>query len=191
MPLPHERPTDSAVAKGIAGQLAAVVPVIETERLRLRAPAIGDFQAYAEIVESAAGRFLLDEPDREGAWHDFAQMTATWMLQGHGVWTVENKRTEELLGFVLIGMEPGDHEPELGYMFREGAQGRGFATEAARAAKAYAFETLQLETLVSTIDKENARSCALAERLGGVRDKKAEAAHGNAILVYRYRHETG
>lgn len=188
---PHECATENEAAKEIAGRLAAIVPVIETDRLRLRAPAIGDFQAYAQIAESASGRFLLEEPSREHAWLDFAQMTATWILQGHGVWTVEGAKTGNVLGFALIGMEPGDHEPELGYMFLESAHGRGLATEAAGAVRDYAFKTMKLKSLVSTIDKQNRRSRALTERLGGVRDPQAEVAHGNAILVYRYRPETG
>ncbi|WP_419907248.1 GNAT family N-acetyltransferase [Hoeflea sp.] len=190
MVLPHECATQSAPARAIADRLAAIIPVIETERLRLRAPVINDFQVYAEIVGSSSGRFLIDEPNRENAWLDFAQVTATWMLQGHGVWTVEDRQKRDVLGFVLIGMEPGDHEPELGYMFLEKAHGRGLAGEAAGAVRDYAFEALELKTLVSTVDKYNSPSCALAERLGGVRDAKAEAAHQNAILVYRYRPET-
>ena len=186
--LPHERPATGPAA-AFAARLAAELPVIETERLRLRAPRIEDFDAYAEIATGPAGHFVIDEPTRENAWFDFTQMTATWLLRGHGLWSVETRDTNELLGFVLLGFEPGDHEPELGYMFRDSATGKGYATEAARAARAHAFDALAMPTLVSTIDHDNTASHALATRLGATRDPKAEAAHGNAIRVYRYTAE--
>lgn len=185
MTLPHERPA-SGPAAAFAAHLAAELPVIETPRLRLRAPRIEDFQAYAEIATGPSGRFLIDEPSRENAWCDFTQMTATWLLRGHGLWSVETREKGDLVGFVLLGFEPGDHEPELGYMFRDHATGRGYATEAARAARAHAFDTLGMTTLVSTADHDNAASHALAERLGASRDPKAEAAHGDAVRVYRH-----
>ena len=188
MMLPHEIPATGPAAS-VAARLSAELPVIETERLRLRAPRIDDFQAYAEIATGPAGRFLSDNPSREGAWLDFAQMTATWLLRGHGLWSVETRDTADLIGFVVLGFEPGDHEPELGYMFRDTATGKGYATEAAHAARAHAFGTLDMTTLVSTIDHDNTPSHRVAERLGGTRDAEAETAHKNEIRVYRYRAE--
>ena len=183
--LPHEIPATGPAAD-FAAHLAAELPVIETARLRLRAPRIEDFQAYAEIATGPSGHFLTENPDREGAWLDFAQMTATWLLRGHGIWSVETRDTGDLAGFVVLGFEPGDHEPELGYMFREIATGKGYATEAAQAARDYAFGTLDMTTLVSTIDHDNAASHRVAERLDGKRDAAAETAHNNEIRVYRH-----
>lgn len=183
---PHEIPTPGPAA-GFAATLRAALPRLETERLLLRAPCLEDFDAYAEIGTSPRGRYLVeDNSDRDALWLDFAQMVATWLLRGHGVWTVESRANGVVHGFVLLGFEPGDHEPELGYLFREMAEGKGYATEAATAARDYAFATLRLPTLVSTIDHDNARSIALVTRLGATRDTAAEAAHGNAILVYRH-----
>ncbi|MEO0360222.1 MAG: GNAT family N-acetyltransferase [Pseudomonadota bacterium] len=185
MTAPHEIALPGRAA-GFAAQLAAGLPAVETRRLKLRAPRLEDFDAYAEIATGPAGRFLIEDPSRENAWFDFAQMVAAWLLRGHGLWSVETKEAAELVGFVLIGFEPGDHEPELGYMLRPGFEGEGYAIEAAAAAKRCAFDVLDLPSLVSTVDRDNARSRRLAERLGGLRDAAAEAAHGDAILVYRY-----
>ncbi|MEL7026999.1 MAG: GNAT family N-acetyltransferase, partial [Pseudomonadota bacterium] len=49
------------------------------------------------------------------------------------------------------------------------------------------FTELGLSTLVSYIDPENARSIALAERLGAVRDDEAEKPEDNPLV---YRHPT-
>ena len=186
---PHEIAATGPAA-AFAARLQSVLPVLDTERLRLRAPRIEDFETYAAIGESERGRYLVDDnTDRDALWLDFAQMVACWLLRGHGVWTVETRADSKAIGFVLLGFEPGDHEPELGYLFLPEAEGHGFAAEAARAARAHAFDTLGLKTLVSTIDHDNARSIRLAERLGATRDAAAEAAHGHAIQVYRHRAE--
>lgn len=183
--LPHERPIPGAAAD-FAARLRAELPVLETERLTLRAPVIEDFAPYAEIAASPEGRYLTDDQTRQSAWLDFAQMTATWLLRGHGLWTVTDRRSGDILGFFLIGFEPGDHEPELGYMLVPGARGRGIAAEAALAVRDHAFGTAGLPSLVSTVDADNAASNRLAERLGAHRDRAAEAAHGNMIRVWRH-----
>lgn len=187
MPDPHEHSAAPGPAIALMARLAGVIPTLQTERLRLRPPRLSDFAVYADIALSPRGRFLLEAPDREAAWYDFMNMVACWLMRGHGLWTVERKQDGAAVGFVLIGFEPGDHEPELGYMFAAEAEGRGYATEAARAAKVYAFHTLGFSTLVSTIDHDNAASFRVARRLGGVRDREAEAAHNNEIAVMRYR----
>lgn len=183
---PHEIATPGPAADA-AARMQAALPRLETARLILRAPRLEDFEIYARIGASDRGRHLVaDNTDRAALWLDFTQMVATWLLRGHGVWTVEARTDGAVLGFVLIGFEPGDHEPELGYLFRETAEGRGYAQEAATAARDHALTTLALPGLVSTIDPDNARSIRLATRLGAARDCAAEAAHGNTIRVYRH-----
>ena len=182
----HERPLILSEASALAERLSSLIPMLRTERLVLRAPRLSDFSVYADIVLSANGRFLLEEPSRENAWYDFVNMMACWLLRGHGLWAVERVHECELIGFVLIGFEPGDHEPELGFMVAEQHQGGGYAREAALRVKQFAFEELGFSTLVSTIDPDNTNSIKLAEWLGGVRDGAAEQAHDNQVLVYRY-----
>ncbi len=183
--LPHERPIPGPAAD-FAARLRAELPVIRTDRLTLRAPVIEDFALYARIAASPEGAYLTKDQTRESAWLDFAQMTATWLLRGHGLWTVEDRATGDTLGFVLIGFEPGDHEPELGYMLLPEARGKGYALEAACAVRDYAFDTCGLPMLVSTVDPDNTASHRLAARLGAVRDTCAEAAHGHAVHVWRH-----
>lgn len=185
MTLACEHPgTDRAATH--AARLQATIPALETTRLRLRAPQVGDFAYYAEITLGARGVHILQDRTRAAAWYDFAQMVACWFLHGHGLWTVETRADGRVAGFVLLGFEPGDHEPELGYMFRDWAEGRGFAAEAAQAARDYGFRDLGMTTLVSTVAHGNTRSAALAERLGAARDTAAEAAHGDKVMVYRH-----
>nr|WP_246849531.1 GNAT family N-acetyltransferase [Rubellimicrobium arenae] len=173
----------------MAARLGALVPSIETERLRLRLPTLADFPAWAEILCSPRSVHMGGPYDRDEAYMEFASAVGAWLLRGHGAWTIESRASGEALGFVLLGFEPGDQEPELGFFLRTMAEGQGIAEEAARAARRHGW-TLGLPSLVSYIDPPNARSVALAERLGARRDPEAEAALAGTVsegaLVYRH-----
>ena len=61
-------------------------------------------------------------------------------------------------------------EPELAYSLAPHAWGQGFATEAAAAARDWAFARHGLRRLASFIMPGNVRSIRVAERLGAVRE---------------------
>lgn len=153
-------------AATLAARISAEVPSLETAHLRLRPLRAEDFAIYAEIACSPRGRFLGAEMSRAEAWYDFANLAAGWLLHGHGAWTLEPRAGGAPLGFVLIGLEPGDEAPELGFLLTEAAEGRGLAAEAAIAARRFAQEELQLDMLVSYVDPANTRAIRLSERLG-------------------------
>lgn len=173
-------------ALAVAARFQALVPVLETERVTLRAPRLSDFTDYAEIVCTERGRHIGGPFSREEAWFAFSGAASGWMFHGHGAWTVEETATGAVLGFVALGLEPGDREVELGYLMTEAGEGRGLAAEAARAVRDWAARELHLTGLVSYVDPGNARSARLAERLGAARDATAEAAFGEPIHVYRH-----
>jgi RimJ/RimL family protein N-acetyltransferase len=179
MTAPHETPIPGPAAD-FALALNAHLPVLETPRLRLRAPALGDFEHWAEILCGPAGPHLGGPFGRDDAFTEFAAACGGWLLRGHGVWTVEAKAGGAVLGFVLIGFEPGDLEPELGYLFRKMAEGQGFATEAAAAARDHA-RSSGLPSLVSYVAPANARSARVAEGLGAV-----QAGTVDGSDVWRY-----
>lgn len=168
----------------LAARVAGAIPTLETERLVLRAPQLSDFDAYARIVASPRARYLT-VMSREDAWYDFAQMVAIWSLRGHGLWSVEAKDGGQLLGFIVLGFEPEDPEPELGFIFTEEGEGHGYAFEAASAARGFAFDQLDWDTLASFVAKGNSRSQRLAERLGATVEREIPEADGTT-LVYRH-----
>ena len=161
---PCELPS-SGRALGFALQLQERLPTLVTERLLMRAPRVEDFEQYAEIMCSERASYMDGPMSREDAWADFCNATANWVLHGHGLWTIGH--AGDAAGFVRLGFEPGDSEPELGFMLLDRFEGRGIAFEAANAAKAHAFEGLGWTHLVSYIDPRNVRSRKLANRLGG------------------------
>jgi RimJ/RimL family protein N-acetyltransferase len=178
---PH-RGAAALFAVALQGQL----PTLATGRLILRAPRVSDFESYAQIACTARGQHLGGPMSREDAWLDFSQTTATWLLHGHGLWAIGH--AGDIAGFVVLGFEPGDREPELGFMLTEAAEGRGVALEAAKAARDHGFETLGWSSIVSYIAPENAHAIALARRLGGLPDGQI-TQDGDTTLIYRYLRE--
>lgn len=163
-------------------------PVIETERLRLRRPEPRDAGAMVRFLTSrrAAG---IGGPHGAGrAWRSFAAELGHWDIHGFGMFAV-TERTGDDAALGLVGpWFPIDWpETEIGWMMFEGAEGRGIAFEAARAAIDHAFGDLGWDTAVSYIAPDNARSIRLAERLGARRDPEAAVPDPDKpCLVYRH-----
>jgi RimJ/RimL family protein N-acetyltransferase len=164
-----------------ATSVATAVPVLRTARLTLRAPRLGDFPAYAAIASSDRGVHVGGPLTETEAWDDFCRMTANWLLRGHGVWAIET-HAGDTVGFVLIGFEPGDADPELGWFLIESAEGQGYASEAAMAVHHHAFARLGLDRLVSYIAPENAASARVAARLGARPEGDLD---GSQVWVHR------
>lgn len=160
----------------MAAQIAAPVPVIGTARLRLRAPMLADFPAYEAIICADGGAAFGEAMTPSDAWLDFCELVAGWMLRGHGLFAVEARDDDRLIGFVTLDHEQGDPEPELGWFLLPEARGHGFATEAAAAIRDFAFDSLQMPALVSYTDPGNAASIAVARRLGAMPEGMVQGA---------------
>lgn len=171
-------PPAGAAARAAAAH-CAVLPSLETARLRLRAPVITDFPLWRAIYAAPEAVHFGGPFEAETAWEAFSVYTAGWLLHGHGLWAVERRADGVLLGFVHLGLEWDDEEPELGWMFAPEARGQGYASEAAAAARDHALALMP--TCVSAIDPENAPSRGVARRLGATLDEAATAAQGIGI----------
>ena len=192
MTAPHEVPPTGALAAR-AEALRAMLPVLETPRARLRPPRLEDFPAWAGILCSERAVHMDGPYARDDAFQDFDSAVGSWLLRGFGPWTVEDRATGATLGFVAVNMEPSDHEPELGWFVLPMAEGRGLTGEAAAAARDWAWAN-GVPSLVSYVGPDNARSAALARRLGAARDPGAEAAFGGTndadVTVWRHPRPT-
>ncbi len=145
-------------------------PTIETERLRLRPQRAGDFPSFAAFYASDRSRFAGGPLDRAWSWLAFAADVGNWSLLGFGGLMIEERANGLPVGQIGFNKPPHSPEHELAWLVFAEAEGRGFAFEAARAARAYAFETLGWKTMVSFISPDNVRSLALAQRLGAIYD---------------------
>ena len=143
-----------------------MIPVIETERLILRGPEMRDFEPHAEFYTTARSSALGGPCPRHDAWTKFVAAAGQWLLRGYGYWTLEEKATGRVLGRVGVNHPEYGLEPELAWTLFTGAEGQGFANEAALAARDHAGRVMGLGPLMSTIRADNARSLVLAARLG-------------------------
>lgn len=164
----------------------ANIPVLETDRLILRAPREADFQAECDFYASDRCAHVGGKMDPEQVWRMLACFVGHWAFRGYGFWGVEEKATGTYCGRVGLWKPEGWPEPEVGWTLMQAAEGRGIAHEAAIAARTYAYGTLGWDTAISLIAPENARSIALAERLGATLDYEWDHARFGRTLVYRH-----
>lgn len=163
---------------------AACIPVLETPRLRLRAPERADFEPYARFFASARAVNERGRCRRARAWGHFGSAVAGWVLNGYGAFSITDRETGAYFGEAGVFREHDYPEPELGWMLMPEAEGRGIAREAALAVRGWA-DGRGLVRLVSYISPRNARSIRLAERLGAVLDPAAAKVDPDD-LVYRH-----
>ena len=164
----------------------APIPTLHTERLTLRAPGPEDFEPYAAFYASDRAAMVGGPLERHEAWRGLAGLIGHWTLRGYGRWSVRDRATGEPLGTVGLHFPEGWPEPEVGWIVYEAAEGRGIAHEAALAARAHAYGTLGWRTAISTIDPRNARSIALAERMGARRDGAFEHPKHGTVPIWRH-----
>lgn len=166
----------------------AGTPVLTTERLVLRAPGPQDLPDFAAFAVSPRSAFVRAQALDEGQiWRAFGHIVGHWALRGFGQFVFADRATGAALGMAGPWLPAGWPEPEIAWtVWAPGAEGKGYAFEAAAAARAHAFRDLGWQTAVSYIDAGNARSIALALRLGAVRDEAAAHPGTEPCLVYRH-----
>lgn len=170
----------------------ADTPVIETERLTLRAPTRADYPAWEAFFASERSKFVGGPVDKRDSWRAYGHLVGMWALEGCGSFVMERREDGATLGSVGPWVPVYYPEREIGWtLWAEDAEGQGYAFEAASAARDFAFNTLGWDTAVSYIDHGNDRSVALACRLGAVEDPDAEQpTPGKTLHVYRHQKET-
>ena len=152
------------------------IPTVETARLRLRAFHAADLDAYSAMQANPnVMRYLLTgHATRIQTWYTMLTSAGSWALRGYGMWAVEEVAGGRFIGSVGL-FEPLDWpEPEIAYSLDEPYWHRGFATEAAAAARDWLFAHFPHQRLASFIRPENQASIRVAERLGAVLEGTAE-----------------
>jgi len=166
-------------------QSSPSIPVIETDRLRLRAPNMADWSLYAAFMASDRAAHMGGPFTKAAAWGMFCHDVAQWRLMGHGSLMIDKRVDGTCIGQVGINAGPLFPEHELGWLLCPGSEGQGYALEAAAALRNWGFNVLGLKTLVSYIHRDNDKSRRLAERLGALLDETAER-HDPEDVVYRH-----
>lgn len=161
-----------------------MIPTLTTERLILRAPMMGDFDALADFLAHDNSRWIGGPHNRDAAWRGFCGALGHWHLRGYGMWLVALKSDNTPVGRVGFINQMGWDEPELGWHVFPDFEGKGLAYEAALAARAHGPQ-FGIPAPISYVNADNKRSCALAERLGATVER-TRAFYGEPTLVYRH-----
>ena len=141
---------------------------LETQRLILRPMRESDFDALYRIFTDphVMAAFSHDPftPEQMQRWLD--RNLDHQKEFGYGLFSVTLKEIGELIGD--CGLEQMDdlNAAELGFDFRSDVWNQGYATEAARAVRDYAFGVLRLPQLISLIRVGNLASQRVAEKVG-------------------------
>jgi RimJ/RimL family protein N-acetyltransferase len=151
----------------------SVIPVVETERLRLRGHTLADFEALAAMWgDPDVVRHISGKPStREESWARMLRYPGHWHLLGYGFWAIEEKASGRFAGEGGFAdfkreIEPPIDAPEQGWALAAWAQGKGFAYEAMRAALDWAEAHFKRSDFVCMISPGNEPSLKLADRLG-------------------------
>jgi [ribosomal protein S5]-alanine N-acetyltransferase len=145
------------------------LPGIETSRLCLRPFREEHVEAIHEVwTEPSIRRFLWDNETISlgSALASVRQSVALAEEFGIGMWTIHERESGELIGFVGFRMVAGLARPEILYGLRPEHCGRGFATEAVRAALTHAFRAGLYDRIFAGGDPANEASFRLMERVG-------------------------
>jgi RimJ/RimL family protein N-acetyltransferase len=153
---------------------AIEVPMLETERLRLRGHRVSDFADCAAMwAEPVVVRHTVGKPlTEEESWRRLLSYAGHWTLMGFGYWVVEEKVTGKFVGEVGFAdykreIEPSlKGMPEIGWVLASRAHGKGYATEAVRAAVAWGDAHFEGARTACIIAPENAASMRVAEKCG-------------------------
>lgn len=148
-----------------------------TARLQLRQWRDSDRAPFAEV--NADPRVMEHFPSaltRAESDAGVDRQIAHIQQHGWGFWAVERLDDQEFIGFVGIKTVseelPFAPAVEIGWRLAAESWGQGYATEAAQASLAVAFDQLALGEVVSFTALPNQRSQAVMERLGMERDLK-------------------
>jgi RimJ/RimL family protein N-acetyltransferase len=151
-----------------------MIPQIVTDRLRLRGHVMADFGASAAMwADNGVTRFIGGRPfTEEESWTRFLRYAGHWAVLRFGFWAIEERATGDFIGEAGFAdfkrdIQPSLHDiPEIGWVLIPRVHGRGYATEAARAALDWGRTNLASRSTVCLIHPENLASIRVAEKCG-------------------------
>jgi len=158
------------------------VAELRTERLLLRQWRDDDVEPFAALnADPETMRYFPAPIEREESDAFAERIHRQIELEGWGLWAVEVVDAAPFIGFVGLARPSFDAHftpaVEVGWRLARNHWGRGYATEAARAALAYGFDELDLDEIVSFTSQLNEPSWRVMERLGMSHDPADDFEH--------------
>lgn len=164
--------------------------ILETERLYLREMNQGDFNSLCEILQDEDTMYAYEgafSGQEVQEWLD--RQISRYQKWNFGLWAVILKETGKMIGQCGLTMQPWKETEvlEIGYLFNRAYWHQGYAAEAARACKQYAFEKLKADEVCSIIRDTNKVSQNVAVRNGMIR-RDAWTKHFRGIDMPHHRY---
>ncbi len=148
----------------------STLPTIKTERLLLDAfdPSSDAEQTERLVSVYEVARFTLNIPHPYPPGHIFKWFAKVEAERARGDSVVFAIRLPDrtVVGAVGLRLERPHDRGELGYWLGQPFWGHGYATEAARAALAFGFESLDLHKIEANYDPANIASRRVLQKLG-------------------------
>lgn len=143
--------------------------ILETERIILREMTHGDIEALCRILQDSDVMYAYEHAFSDDEVHEWLNnQLLRYDKYGFGLWAVILRENGEFIGQCGITVQDccGEQVMEVGYLFAKDFWHKGYATEAARACRNYAFDVLGAERVYSIIRDNNIPSQRVAERNG-------------------------
>ena len=168
------------------------IPVLETERLRLRGHRTDDFAACAAMwADPIVVRHTTGKPQTpEETWARMLRYAGLWSLLGYGYWAVEEKAGSPFVGELGFAdfkraIDPAIDVPELGWALVSRVHGKGYATEGVRAAIAWGDQHFRGARTVCLVHPENVASLRVAEKCSYREYARADYKQHHVIMLAR------
>lgn len=168
-------------------QLIKSGKILETERLLLREYTMDDFDDLYEILSDPETMKHYPRPYDEAGTNRWLKWSLdNYEKYGFGLWAVQLKETGQFIGDCGITMQniDGQQLPEIGYHINKNYWRRGYASEAGRAVRDWAFRHTQYDALYSYMKYTNVASYSTAAAIGMTKVK--EYADPEDIITYVY-----
>lgn len=145
----------------------------------------GDLDLMADLLgDPEVMQFYPRPKTREEALRWIRWNQASYAEHGYGLWIVETHDGDFIGDCGLTWQPVGDTRTlEVGYHTIPAQQGRGYASEAARACVDLALGPIAQSHVVAIINPQNIASRRVAEKLG-MRAEQETEAHGRHVVVY-------
>lgn len=164
--------------------------ILETKRLYLREMDQADFNSLCKILQDKDTMYAYEGAFNDSEVQEWLDRQISRYQQWHfGLWAVILKETDEMIGQCGLTMQPWKETEvlEIGYLFNRSYWRKGYATEAAKACKKYAFEVLRADEVCSIIRDTNISSQNVAARNGLMKtDTWIKHYRGVDMPHYRY-----
>ena len=164
--------------------------ILETERLYLRKMMQDDFDSLCKILQDEEVMYAYEGTFSDAEVQEWLDRQIARYKKWHfGLWAVILKETDEMIGQCGLTMQPwkGKEVLEIGYLFQRKHWHKGYAAEAAKACKKYAFEVLNADEVCSIIRDTNIPSQNVAIKNGMTKtDKWIKHYRGVDMPHFRY-----